>query len=272
MKNAIVPVLLSPRQGFTGTQAQNIGRIENKGWDLTISMAAVSKASFSWRNEVRLDGLHNKVTSLSQKTGVADAFGNVIRVGYPIGAVFQIRPVSYNATTKKWTGTDTAIYIGPALPTFNMSYSPTFKWRMFTLYPLLTYEHGAWFRATDNNYRYRNHTGDPFLKLLGPGGANTAASDSAVAFYTQFIDVQPGENVRLRTVSLGIDVPTSISSRARLGRTAVTLSASNVMWWDHCHCNDPNSTWGGADSFGTNESVLTDPSPRVFRLMVHTRF
>ena len=272
VKNAIVPVLLAPSQGFTGTQAQNIGGIRNVGWDLTFQYLALSRGTFSWRNELRLDGLHNEVTTLSKKTGVADAFGNVIRVGYPIGAVFQIRPVSYNATTKRWTGTDTAVYIGPALPTFNLSYSPTIKWRAFTLYPLLTYEHGAWFRATDNNYRFRNHTGDPFLKLLGPGGANTAASDSAVAFYTQFIDVQPRENVRLRTISLGIDVPSKYSSMARLGRTAITLSASNIMWWDHCHCNDPNSTWGGADSFGTNESVLTDPSPRQFRMMIRTRF
>jgi TonB-dependent starch-binding outer membrane protein SusC len=272
VKNAIVPVLLSPSQGFTGTQSQNIGGIQNHGWDLSVSLQTISRPTFSWRNEVRMDGLQNKVTSLSQKTGVVDAFGNPIRVGYPIGAVFQIRPVSYNATTKKWTATDTGVYIGPALPTFNLSYAPSIKWRRLTLYTLLTYEHGAWFRATDNNYRFRNHTGDAFLKLLGPGGASTAASDSAVAFYTQFIDVRPRENVRLRTLSLGIDVPDRYSSLLSLGRTAVTLSASNVMWWDHCHCNDPNSTWGGADSFGTNESVLTDPSPRLFRMTVRTRF
>jgi hypothetical protein len=271
VKNAIVPVLLAPSQGFTGTQSQNIGGIRNTGWDLSVQLLTLARGSFSWRNEVRMDGLDNKVTSLSQKTGVADAFGNVIRVGYPIGAVFQIVPESYNTTTKKWKGTDTAVFVGPALPTFNLSYSPSVKWGAFTLYTLLTYEHGAWFRATDNNYRFRNHTGDSFLKLLGPGGANTAASDSAVAFYTQFIDVEPRENVRLRTISLGIDVPNRYSTALRLGRTGITLSASNLMWWDHCHCNDPNSTWGGADSFGTNESVLTDPSPRLFRIMIRTR-
>ncbi|MEO5740234.1 MAG: TonB-dependent receptor [Vicinamibacterales bacterium] len=270
--NAIVPVLLSPSQGFTGTQAQNIGAIQNRGWDFSLSMLTLSRPNFSWRNEVRLDGLQNKVTSLSQKTGVVDAFGNPIRVGYPIGAVFQIRPVSYNATTKRWTGTDTGVFVGPALPTLNLSYSPSIKWRRFTLYSLLTYEHGAWMRATDNNYRFRNHTGDAFLKLLGPGGANTAASDSAVQWYTQFIDVQPRENVRLRTISLGIDVPDRYSSAFGLRRTAITFSANNVMWWDHCHCNDPNSTWGGADSFGINESVYTDPSPRLFRMMIRTRF
>ncbi len=126
--------------------------------------------------------------------------------------------------------------------------------------------------ATDNNYRFRNHTGDAFLKLLGPNGANTPASDSAVAWYTKFIDIESRDNVRLRTLSLMIDVPSRISSAFGVGRSTVTLSANNVMWWDHCHCTDPNSTWGGADSYGTYESVLTDPSPRTYRLLIRTRF
>jgi TonB-dependent SusC/RagA subfamily outer membrane receptor len=272
VKNAIVPVLLAPSVGFTGTQPQNIGGIENRGWDISVNLLTLSRSNFDWRNEIRMDGLHNNVVTLSGINGVVDAFGNRIRVGYPIGAVFQIAPVSYNAATKTWKGTDTAVYFGPALPTFNLSYSPNIKWGRFNLYSLITSERGAWFRATDNNYRFRNHTGDPFLALLGPGGANTAASDSAVAWYTQFTDIQQRDNVRLRTISLAFDLPDRYSSAVGVGRTAITVSANNVMWWDHCHCNDPNSTWGGADSFGTNESVLTDPSPRTYRLMIRTRF
>jgi TonB-dependent starch-binding outer membrane protein SusC len=272
VRNAIVPVLLAPSTGFTAAQSQNIGGIVNNGWDVTFNLLTVSRPRLTWRNELKLDGLHNKVTSLAGKSGVVDAWGNPIRVGYAIGSVFQVAPVRYDAAKKAWVGSDTAVYFGPGLPTFNLSYSPYFKLGAFTLYTLVTTERGAWFRATDNNYRYRNHTGDAFLSLLGPNGANTAASDSVVAFYTQFTDVQKRDNVRLRTVSVGYDVPARLASRVGLGRTTVSLAANNVMWWDDCHCTDPNSTWGGADSFGVNESVLTDPSPRTFRLLVATRF
>jgi TonB-dependent starch-binding outer membrane protein SusC len=272
VKNAIVPVLLSPSLGFTGAQSQNIGGIQNNGWEVSLSLLTISRPQLSWRNELRLDGVRNRVTSLAGNAGVVDAWGNPIKVGYPIASVFQIKPVSYNAATKTWTGTDTAVYWGPGLPTFNLSYSPSLKLGSFTFFTLITAERGAWFKATDNNYRYWNHTGDAFLSLLGPNGENTAASDSVEAYYTKFMDVESRNNVRLRTISIGYDVPLRLASRLGFGRTIVSLAANNVMWWDHCHCTDPNSTWGGADSFGVNESVLTDPSPRTFRLTIGTHF
>ena len=174
VNNAIVPVLLPPSQGFSQTQSQNIGGIVNHGWEASISLLTFERSSFSWRNEFRFDGLTNKVTSLGGNNGVTDAFGNPIRVGYPVGALFGIKPVSYAAPTASapsgtWTGTDTAVYFGPPLPTFNMSYAPTLKWRRISFYTLLTMERGAWFNNGDYPYRFRQHTGDDFLKLLGPG-------------------------------------------------------------------------------------------------------
>lgn len=277
VKNAIVPVLLPPSQGFTNTQSQNIGGIENHGWEASISLLTLERASFSWRNEIRMDGLRNKVTSLGGNTGVTDAFGNPIKVGYPIGAVFGIKPVSYakptaNDPTGTWTGTDTAEYFGPPLPTLNLSYAPTLKWRAFTLYSLITMERGAWFNNGDYPYRFRQHTGDDFLKLLGPNGANTFSSDSAVNYWHTFDAFDKRDNVRLRSISLGFDIPDRYASAVRFGRTSMVLSANNLMWWDHCRCNDPNSNWAGADSFGNNGAFLTDPSPRTFRMTVRTRF
>ncbi|MDB4886790.1 MAG: hypothetical protein JWN79_2228 [Gemmatimonadetes bacterium] len=277
VNNAIVPVTVPPSQGFLRTQAQNIGGLRNTGWDISLSLLTYERSSFSWRNEVRMDGLKNVVTSLGGNAGVVDAFGNPIRVGYPVGAVFAIAPKSYIAPTPSapsgtWIGTDTAVYFGPSLPTFNLSYAPSIKWGPMTLYSLLTLERGAWFNNGDRPYRFRQHTGDEFLSLLGAGGADTFASDSAVNYWHTFNAIDQRDNVRLRTVSLGVDVPERFTSRTGLGRTVVTLSANNIMWWDHCHCNDPNSNWAGADSFGNGGAFLTDPSPRTFRMTLRTRF
>ena len=277
INNAIVPVTVPPSQGFSQTQAQNIGGIRNTGWDVSLSLLTLERSSFSWRNEIRMDGLKNKVTNLGGNKGVVDAFGNPIRVGYPVGGIFAIAPKSYTPPTASapsgtWIGTDTAVYFGPSLPTFNLSYAPTIKWGRFTLYSLLSMERGAWFNNGDRPYRFRQHTGDEFLSLLGPGGANTFSSDSAVNYWHTFNAIDQRDNVRLRTVSLGFDLPDRYSSAFGFGRTALTFSANNIMWWDHCHCNDPNSNWAGADSFGNGGAFLTDPSPRTFRMMIRTRF
>ena len=277
LSNAIVPVTVPPSQGFLRTQSQNIGGIKNTGWDVSVSLLTFERSNFSWRNEVRMDGLHNEVTDLGGNKGVTDAFGYPIRVGYPVGAVFAIAPKSYapptgTAKIGTWTGTDTAVYFGPSLPTFNLSYSPNVKWGRFNLYSLLSLERGAWFNNGDRPYRFRQHTGDEFLSLLGTGGADTFASDSAVGYWQKFNSIDQRDNVRLRTVSLGFELPDRYASAAGLGRTVVTLSANNIMWWDQCHCNDPNSNWAGADSFGNGGAFLTDPSPRTFRMTVRTRF
>ena len=272
VRNAIVPVLLPPSVGFTATQSRNIGGIVNRGWDVSVNLLTFSRNGFDWRNEIRMDGLRNKVTDLGGNKGVTDAAGNQVRVGYPVGAVFAIAPKSYDAATKRWIGTDTAVFFGPPLPTFNLSYAPNIKWGRFTLYSLMTMERGAWFNNADLPYRFRQNTGDEFLALLGPGGVNTAASDSAVAYWRTFTDIERRDNVRLRTISLGIEVPDRYSSRLGFGRTAVTFAANNIMWWDNCRCNDPNSNWAGASSFGNNTGFLTDPSPRTFRMLVRTRF
>jgi TonB-dependent SusC/RagA subfamily outer membrane receptor len=277
VKNAIVPVTVPPSQGFTTTQAQNIGGIRNTGWDVSLSLLTLARTNFNWRNEIRMDGLHNEVTSLGGNNGVVDAFGNPIKVGYPVGAVFAIAPKSYTPPTATapygtWVGTDTAVYFGPPLPTFNLSYAPTVTWGRFVFYSLISMERGAWFNNGDRPYRFRQHTGDEYLSLLGPGGANTFASDSAVNYWHTFNSIDQRDNVRLRTISLSFDLPDRYSSAVGFGRTALTFSANNVMWWDHCHCNDPNSNWAGADSFGDGGAFLTDPSPRTFRLVVRTRF
>ena len=121
-------------------------------------------------------------------------------------------------------------------------------------------------------YRFREHTGDEYLKLLGPGGADTPAADSTVAFWSRFTDIESRDNVELREISLAWIVPQALASRVHLGQTTMTLSAHNVMWWDHCACQDPYTNWDGADAFNNSGGFLTDPAPRQFRLTVRSRY
>jgi TonB-dependent SusC/RagA subfamily outer membrane receptor len=270
--NAIVAVRLPPSSGFVNAQQRNIGGIENRGWELSLSYLTLARERFSWRNELRFDGTTNKVTDLGGAVGIVDAAGNRVAVGYPVGGVWARYPVGYDQTTKQWIRSDTARYYGPPLPTFNLSYGTTVTWRGLQFYGLLTMERGAWFLNSDRPYRFRQRTGDEYLALLGPNGEPTAASDSALAYWRLFDDPEQRDNVRLRTLSLSYALPERWTAARGLGRTTLTLSANNIMWWDHCHCVDPNMNWNGADPFRTNNGFLADPAPRTYRLALRTHF
>lgn len=267
--DAITSVTLPPSEGFINSQKQNIGGIVNNGWEASLNWLTFSSADLDWHNDFRADGNKNKVTDLH---GHIIGSNTSFRVGYPIQGIWMRRPVSYNSTTKTWVRSDTSLYMGPPLPTFNFSYLPSVRWRSVQLVALVTLERGAIISNSDRPYRFRQHTGDEFLSLLGPTGANTAASDSAVKYWALFDDPEKRDNTRIRQISLSYELPVRVSSRLGLGRTTVTASEQNVKIWAHCHCQDPDfATYVGSD-FSGGLGFLADPAPHQYRFAIRSRF
>jgi TonB-dependent starch-binding outer membrane protein SusC len=267
--DAITAVTLPPSQGFSQAQKQNIGGIVNGGWETSLNWLTVSTRDFDWHNDFRADGNKNKVTNLN---GHIIGSNTTIRVGYPIQGVWMQRPVSYNATTKTWIRSDTTLFQGPPLPTFNFSYQPSIRFRSFQFVALLTAERGAILSNSDRPYRFRQHTGDEFLSLLGANGANTAASDSVIKYWALFDDPEKRDNVRLRQLALTYEIPTVWSSRFNLGHTTFTASAQNVKIWANCHCQDPDFATNVGSDFGGALGFLADPAPHSFRFAIRSRF
>jgi hypothetical protein len=164
------------------------------------------------------------------------------------------------------------VYFGPGLPTKNYSLSNTFRFGQFTFYGLLSMERGAWFGNGDRAYRIRQGGSDEWLKALGPNGERTFKSDSIKQYASILNYVDKRDNVRLRELSVSWNVPARLSGQFGAGTTSLTLSGQNVWWWDDCNCVDPNMNWAGASSFGFNNGFLMQPSPRVFRMQIRTRF
>jgi TonB-dependent SusC/RagA subfamily outer membrane receptor len=267
--DAITSVTLPPSQGFINSQKQNIGGIVNNGWEAALNWLTFSSRTLDWHNDFRLDGNKNKVTNLN---GHIIGSNTTIRLGYPIQGIWMPRPVSYNATTKTWVRSDTTLFQGPPLPTFDFSYSPSVRWKSFQFVALVTLERGAVISNSDRPYRFRQHTGDEFLSLLGANGANTPASDSAVKYWALFDDPEKRDNTRIRQLALTYELPVGLSSRLGLGRTTFTASEQNVKIWANCHCQDPDfATYVGSD-FSGSLGFLADPAPHQFRFAIRSRF
>jgi TonB-dependent starch-binding outer membrane protein SusC len=269
-KDAIFNLPNPPSAGFSQSRRVNIGQVDNHGWEASINYLVLSRRKFEWTAGVRMDGNDNKVTDL----GGVNTGSNTIRLGYPVQAVWGRKATGYSVVAGKpvTTRSDTNVYFGPPLPTFNGSLQNQIRIGPLQVYGLVSMERGAWMSNGDRAYRIRQGGADEYLKLLKNDGTSTFAADSLFQYASILDFFDKRDNVRLKELSLTYDIPNWITSRMRVGRSTLTVSGQNVMWWDDCHCVDPNMNWAGAASFGVASGFLAQPSPRQYRLQFRTKF
>ncbi len=274
VNDALLALSNPPSAGFSQAKRVNLGAIQNTGWEASFNFLVTSRRSFDWTTALRLDGNHNKIVSM----GVVPQTGNT-RVGYPVAGVWGRTFLSHQNVNgvPKFTQTDTNVFIGSALPTFNAALTNTMRMGRFTAYWNVTMERGAILSNGDRSYRVRQGGSDEFLKLLTVdpktgAWSKTYASDSAYAWWSVASSFDPRDNVRFREASLTWDVPESLTVPRKLGKMVITVSGQNLMWWDKCNCVDPNMAFAGGTSFGIASGFLAQASPRQFRLAIRSRF
>jgi hypothetical protein len=273
-KDAIINRSNPPSEGFQAAKRINIGEVRNNGWELSLNLVPLRTHRLEWSSSIRADGNKNKVVDL----GGVVLGGNTVRVGYPVNGVWSRTVTNFRVDTvagkpvPRTTLSDTSLYFGPPLPTFNGSLSNNLRFGSFQLYGMVSMERGAFFSNGDRPYRVRQGGSDEYLQFLNPDGTTTFKADSVASWWATQDAIEKRDNVRLREISLTWSMPEYLSNRLGLGRTSMTASGLNLMWWDDCHCVDPNMVYNAGESFGITSGFLAQPSPRQFRVSFRTRF
>jgi TonB-dependent starch-binding outer membrane protein SusC len=172
----------------------NVGRLYNKGIELSINTLVTNYGDFKWSAGLNLSTLKNQVTSLVSDVFVPSIFGvqNMTRVGYSIGSIFAVpckgvnpangqmiftnsegRDVQYNHVgSPKWTYVEggaapsidnykDGVLQGPSLPTVFGGFNNTFVYKNFDLNVNFTFVGGNKLyngtRATNSDQRYFNN-------------------------------------------------------------------------------------------------------------------
>ncbi|MGH7459472.1 MAG: TonB-dependent receptor domain-containing protein [Longimicrobiales bacterium] len=314
-QDAILEVQLPFSQRFGSNPRSNIGEILDQGYELSLRLTPIESSRLRWSADLRFDGNHNEITDLGRDLdtdSTVERRGNY-RVRYPVRHNFQrvvcsekyLREVAadgtvirngacasaqgYNPTTRRFTLTDSTVFLGRSLPGFNASLGNELTFGAFRLYALVSLEQGAWFSngTRDQSIVFRTH--DDYLKYVGEAGSpdclsatsfidasrrycETAKSDSVFRFANTASLWNQRDHVRLREISLGYVVPESFSNRLGLGRTMLTFAGQNLHWWDKCQCIDPSGNYQGGDDDGLTSNYLANPQPRMFKFSVRTSF
>jgi TonB-dependent starch-binding outer membrane protein SusC len=68
----------------------NLGRVDNRGWELTVNSTNIAKKDFMWTSNFNISSIRNEVVSLPEN---ADRFNgiNITRVGEEIGSIYGFK-------------------------------------------------------------------------------------------------------------------------------------------------------------------------------------
>ena len=296
-RNLITSAPIDPATGFTNT-AINIGRIRNRGIEFQATATPVSTASgFSWESIVNF-GLYRTVTM-----ELGEGLEEIVVAGFTDLGNFAIPGKPFNII--KGSGFARAddgqpivlpngdyetaaelVELGDPNPRWNGSWINTFRYKGLFLNVMMEYRHkGVIFSNTVTATLARGVTKDPVvdreLTFILPGvkrqGENFVPNDIQVTasnyFFNQYhtgadeSNVFDGSVIRLREVSLGYDIPSSLVSRTPFKRASVALSATN-LWFNALNFPpnmnfDPDVLGTGVGN-GLGFDFVTGPSSRRF--------
>lgn len=200
-KGILFDVLLPLESGFNSI-ADNVGEMQNRGWELAINTKNVTTTNFSWETSFNLSQNRNKVTSLPVASGGflingnnSSQFYTILQEGYPVNSYFLLpsdglyqtndeaakapRPPLADgagvAGDLKWIDKngDGVIDIkdreimGTPLPVFTGGFNNTLTYKNLSLDVLFQFAWGnKLFNALKNELNYRLDVGNKTTDLL----------------------------------------------------------------------------------------------------------
>lgn len=286
---------IDPSTGFTST-AINVGKIRTRGVELQANITPVSTASgFTWNSIVNF-GLYRSVTM-----SLGDGLEEIVVAGFTTLGNFAIPGEPFNVikgigfARDEQTGLPIILsnglqkqdpelkILGDPNPRWTGSWINTFSYKGFTLNAMLEYRHkGAIFSNTVTGTLARGVTLDPVIDremtFIMPGvkedgtpnDIQISASDYFFGGYHLGADeanVFDGSMIRLRELSLGYELPTSLMAKTPFKRASIAVSGSNL--WFRALNFPPNMNYdvdvlGTGVGNGLGFDFVTGPSSRRF--------
>jgi TonB-linked SusC/RagA family outer membrane protein len=251
-ENLLLNEPLSATGGFT-TYSNNVGAMENKGFEFTLNATPVSSRNFSWNIVLNTAFNKNKVTRLRE--GVDEIIGNpfTLRVGEDVQSYYLRHwagadpetgdPLWYKDGSKKETTNDFSQaareLVGSASPKSFGGISTSLRYKAITLDAQLNYQYGNYVFnqwdfvfISDGVYFGLNQNRAALERWQKPGDitsvprfeiGNATASNE---FSTRYL--YKGDFLRLRNLTLAFELPANIAQKARLTGARLYVRGTNL--------------------------------------------
>lgn len=254
-----------PNTSGFGNVDDNLGRVVNKGIEVTLNTINVVTGDFRWRSNFNISFLKNEVVELYDDL---EFISNTVRVGYPLKIWYRSRFAGVNAANGRamWYDKDGNITYLPSaednVPTekgwqsdYFGGFNNVFSYKGFELSALFHFDMGRYMANTMYQV-WHNVMSNPGRNTLQelfddrwtqPGQvtyvarpvAGGAERNSAARNYTSTLFLQDASFIRLREVTLGYTFNNRVLDRLKVSRMRVYLSAVNLHTWTKWVGYDP---------------------------------
>ncbi|MEO8881132.1 MAG: SusC/RagA family TonB-linked outer membrane protein [Gemmatimonadaceae bacterium] len=286
--DALIKRQLPPSNGLQQLFFQNLGSVQNKGVEFSLSGTPVKGHTIAW--DFTLAGARNSNKVL--KLGVPPIiFGDQRHQnGYPLGG-YWARPYTFKdingdgaITTENCPGPaceitlgDTAVYLGSPFPTWDITFGSGLTFFKYVrVAALLNRRTGNKLLNYTEDFRCSallickalNQSIDPTVKKtssLADQAAGIAARLGTDAGY-----VEDGSFWKIREVSLTFSAPDHLAHRFGVSALSLTLAGRNLGTWTNYKGLDPEINENGGLNFSTDE-FLSQPPVRTYtvRMDIH---
>jgi len=242
--------------GFA-TQYSNVGKLTNKGIEISINTTNIASKNFRWTSNLNFSANKNRITDLGGQligSGV-----NKAMEGQPLGvfvareyagvdpangdALYYTNTVKADGTRDRSTTNDynaaEDVVIGNPNPKFFYGFGNTFTYKGFDLDVLLQgvygnqiFNGGGQYMSASGSNGFDNQTTDQLKAWKNPGDITDVPE--ARLFYANGTNnssryISTGSYLRVKNVSLGYNLPSSLISKVKLERLRVYIRALNLF-------------------------------------------
>ncbi len=266
----------------TNSVYDNIGSVRNQGIDFELGGIIVDRGGFRWDSRFNITLLKNEVTSLigGQDTIFDGNFPSLV-VGQPVDFFFLLEYAGVNPANGRAMiidkdgnpsysgGFEDASIRGSAIPEGYGGWSNTFSYKGISLDIFFQYQYGnEAFNADQYNLLSGRGIDNQSTEILNrwqePGDVTNVPQltpTGTIASIDQYYGaigtdrfLSDASYIRLKTVTLSYDLPTSLMQRAGMRSARVFVQGVNLLTWTNYDGMDPevvaNNNGTGVSSYG----------------------
>lgn len=309
-KRTIDLLLFQPVPGTSGFSGRslNVGSLENRGVEFVLNTRNLI-GDFTWSSSFNAAYNKNKIVDLNGPD-ILGSFLNRARVGQPLGAFVGpeyagVDPANGNAlyysnatksdgsvdrSTTKDINLATSVVLGNPNPTWTGGFTNSFGYKGIDLTATFVgvfgnqiFDGGAQFYSVGFSNGPDNQTRDQLNRWQKPGDITDVpkaiyGGGNGTGFSSRF--VRNGDYVRLRTVALGYNLPSTVVRRAFLQSARIYVQGLNLLTFTKYKGWDPEvSTDYLTGSASTSQNNInqgidfyTAPQPRTYTVGLNLGF